>query len=176
MAEEDLARLRSLIDDCDAIDITGINAANDDAHTIRRQIIDNLIDQHGTGRMLFRNTRATIGGFPQRHFIPAVLDDDRNESRISWLSDKLRELSPHKVLLICATAESAVFTSKILLQQHGVQASVFHEHMSILERDRAAAWFADAEDGARIMICSEIGSEGRNFQFSTQYRVVRLTR
>ncbi len=165
MAEDDLARLRSLIDDCDSIDINAINAANDDAHTIRRQIIDNLIDQHGTGRMLFRNTRATIGGFPQRHFIPAVLDDDRNETRISWLSDKLRELSPHKVLLICATAESAVFTSTILLQQHGVQTSVFHEHMSILERDRAAAWFADAEDGARIMICSEIGSEGRNFQF-----------
>ena len=165
MAEDDLAQLRSLIDDGDAIDITAINAANDDAHTIRRHIIDHLIDQHGTGRMLFRNTRATISGFPKRHFIPAVLDDARNETRIRWLSDKLRELSPHKVLLICATAETAVSTSKILLQKHGLQAGVFHEYMSLLERDRAAAGFADAEDGAQILICSEIGGEGRNFQF-----------
>lgn len=165
MAEDDLARLRSLIDDGDSIDIHAINAVNDEAQTIRRHIIDNLIDQHGTGRMLFRNTRATIGGFPQRHCIPAVLDDDRDETHMRWLSDTLRELSPHKVLLICATAESAVFTSKTLLQKHGVQASVFHEDMSLLERDRAAAWFADAEDGAQILISSEIGSEGRNFQF-----------
>jgi len=35
-----------------------------------------------------------------------------------------------------------------------------------LERDRAAAYFADMEDGSQILICSEIGSEGRNFQFS----------
>jgi ATP-dependent helicase HepA len=165
MAEDDLARLDSLIDDGGAIDLTGINTANDRAHTIRRQIIDHLIDQHGTGRMLFRNMRATISGFPQRHFISAVLEDERSETRISWLYDKLRELSPHKVLLICATAETAVSTSKILLQKHGLPSSVFHEHMSLLERDRAAAGFADAEDGTQILICSEIGGEGRNFQF-----------
>ncbi len=34
-----------------------------------------------------------------------------------------------------------------------------------MQRDRNAAWFAE-EDGARILICSEIGSEGRNFQFA----------
>jgi ATP-dependent helicase HepA len=37
--------------------------------------------------------------------------------------------------------------------------------MSIIERDRAAAYFADPESAARLLICSEIGSEGRNFQF-----------
>jgi ATP-dependent helicase HepA len=165
MTEDDLTRLRALIDDSDAINRKAINAANDKAHTIRRHIIDNLIDQHGTGRMLFRNSRATICGFPQRHFIPAVLDDDRNETRIRWLFDKLRELSPHKVLLICATAEAAISTSKMLQQKHGLQGSIFHEHMSLLARDRAAAWFAEAEDGAQMLVCSEIGSEGRNFQF-----------
>jgi ATP-dependent helicase HepA len=38
--------------------------------------------------------------------------------------------------------------------------------MSLLERDRAAAYFADADYGAQILLCSEIGSEGRNFQFA----------
>src|SRR5690606_27145063 len=86
MTEDDLAHLRSLIDDSDAIDPAAINAANDDARILRRHLIDRLIDQHGTGRMLFRNTRAAISGFPRRHFIPAVLDDDKNETRIDWLS------------------------------------------------------------------------------------------
>ena len=37
--------------------------------------------------------------------------------------------------------------------------------MSLLQRDRNAAYFAEAE-GARLLLCSEIGSEGRNFQFA----------
>ena len=36
----------------------------------------------------------------------------------------------------------------------------------IVERDRAAAYFADPEEGTQLLICSEIGSEGRNFQFA----------
>ena len=31
---------------------------------------------------------------------------------------------------------------------------------------KPAAWFADPIDGAQLLICSEIGSEGRNFQFA----------
>lgn len=165
ITETDLGRLRSLIPDCDAIDLTAINDANVQALRIRQEIIDHLLDQHGTGRMLFRNTRATIRGFPQRQYRPAVLGNELFETRIRWLSDLLRELSPHKVLLICATVESAISTSKLLLKNHGFASSVFHEQMSLVERDRAAACFADGEDGVQILICSEIGGEGRNFQF-----------
>src|SRR6185436_328024 len=43
--------------------------------------------------------------------------------------------------------------------------AVFHEGLALVKRDRNAAWFAE-EDGARLLICSEIGSEGRNFQFA----------
>ncbi|MEK6230279.1 MAG: helicase-related protein, partial [Luteolibacter sp.] len=42
---------------------------------------------------------------------------------------------------------------------------LFHEDLSMLQRDRNAAYFQE-EEGARILICSEIGSEGRNFQFA----------
>ena len=51
-------------------------------------------------------------------------------------------------------------------REFGIRAALFHEGMTLLERDRAAAWFADPEDGAQVLICSEIGSEGRNFQFA----------
>ena len=39
--------------------------------------------------------------------------------------------------------------------------------MSLLG-DKAAHYFAQNEDGAQVLICSEIGSEGRNFQFAHQ--------
>ena len=38
--------------------------------------------------------------------------------------------------------------------------------MSIIERDRAAGYFADLENGAQVLLSSSIGSEGRNFQFA----------
>ena len=48
----------------------------------------------------------------------------------------------------------------------GIRSAAFHEHLSLIERDRAAAYFAEEEQGAQALICSEIGSEGRNFQFA----------
>jgi ATP-dependent helicase HepA len=48
----------------------------------------------------------------------------------------------------------------------GVRCAAFHEDLSLIERDRAAAYFAEESGGAQALICSEIGSEGRNFQFA----------
>jgi len=45
-----------------------------------------------------------------------------------------------------------------------VDVARFDETMTLVQRDRNAAWFS-REDGARVLVCSEIGSEGRNFQF-----------
>jgi ATP-dependent helicase HepA len=45
----------------------------------------------------------------------------------------------------------------------------------MLQRDRNAAYFQEAE-GARILICSEIGSEGRNFQFARHLVLFGLPR
>lgn len=75
-------------------------------------------------------------------------------------------LKQFKVLVICAHAETALDLEDALRLRSGISATVFHEGMSILERDRAAAYFADEEFGAQVLICSEIGSEGRNFQFA----------
>src|SRR5262249_17718021 len=52
-----------------------------------------------------------------------------------------------------------------LRQGLNVKMGIFHEGLPLVKRDRNAAWFAE-EDGARVLICSEIGSEGRNFQFA----------
>ncbi|PVV25564.1 MAG: RNA polymerase-binding ATPase [gamma proteobacterium symbiont of Ctena orbiculata] len=89
----------------------------------------------------------------------------REDPRVGWVIEQLRQQVSRKYLLICAHAETAIELQEAIRVQTGIGAALFHERMSIIERDRSAAWFADPQ-GARLMICSEIGSEGRNFQFA----------
>ena len=37
-----------------------------EVQTIKQKLTEQLLDQHGTGRLLFRNTRSAIKGFPKR--------------------------------------------------------------------------------------------------------------
>ena len=152
----------------------------------RRQALHQLVDRHGTGRVLFRNTRAAVTGFAERRLHtypltpPAPYDNSaapcpeqafgefwtQLDSRCEWLFRTLMQLRPDKVLVICAAADTALGLRHYLADTQGVRAGVFHEGMSIVERDRAAAYFAEPDEGAQCLICSEIGSEGRNFQFA----------
>lgn len=165
----------------------------------RQQLIQFLIDHHGTGRVLFRNTRATIHGFPGRelltypltvpnaytdlelHQLDAMLHPEISYSkqlsqgekrwiyidpRVEWLLGFLKQHKKEKVLLICAHASTVLDLEEAIFHQTGTKPAVFHEGMSIVARDKAAAYFADMENGPSILLCSEIGSEGRNFQFS----------
>jgi len=165
-----------------------------------------LLDQHGTGRVRFRNTRATISGFPRRvarihrleapakglELLDALSEEFANDTdfiaasgvssageydpptcadlsldpRIDWLVGFLRIVEPDKVLLICCTEPKVVAIEAALRGRiRNVKMGIFHEGLTLIQRDRNAAWFAD-ENGARILVCSEIGSEGRNFQFA----------
>ncbi len=157
-------------------------------------LIDALIDRHGTGRVMFRNRRAQIGGFPRRIADLAVLDggdlDDAArqhllaefhadaqahppageyayaaDPRLPWLVALIERLASQKFLLICRTQAKVLALEDALRTKTGVKVARFHEGMTILQRDRNAAWFAEP-DGARVLLCSEIGSEGRNFQFA----------
>jgi ATP-dependent helicase HepA len=182
------------------------NAAsgNREKLSARTQLVEHLLDRHGTGRVLFRNTRSAVRGFPDRVMTsyplplpeayasdikqlhagdafdpqlllsPELLYQSGQEQtrwtgidpRMDWLRTQLKKLWPEKVLLITASAGTALDIAETLRIKSGIHAAVFHEGMSIMERDRAAAWFADPEFGTQILVCSEIGSEGRNFQFA----------
>lgn len=149
--------------------------------------IRQLLDRHGTGRVLFRNTRDVVAGFPERilntyplavpeplqHIQePLLLPENllgenwlQTDSRVAWLVAFLKQHRQDKVLVICAQADTAMDLETMLRLHHGVRSAVFHEDMSLVNRDRAAAFFAEDEEGAQCLVCSEIGSEGRNFQF-----------
>jgi ATP-dependent helicase HepA len=140
------------------------------ADAARSELLTILLDHHGTGRILFRNSRQTVKGFPERQCQGYPLEGQttekmENDPRYLWLVDTIRSLRGRKALLICKKAQTAIDLEQSLKARAGIAAAVFHEGMSIIERDRAAAYFADEESAARLLICSEIGSEGRNFQF-----------
>jgi ATP-dependent helicase HepA len=178
----------------------------------RQQAVAKLLDQHGTGRVLFRNSRANIQGFPERHLnvYPMPLPDQYKtaikvmgmmggnggdlqtralrylypekifqqfegdnatwtqfDPRVEWLLELLLSARQQKVLVICSEAATAIALEEALRTREGIRGAVFHEGMSILERDKASAYFAQQEGGAQVLLCSEIGSEGRNFQFAS---------
>ena len=208
MSEDGLQQLtgepvqNQLADFLGASALKAINAelknSNADPQQILDRLVRELLDRHGTGRVLFRNTRASVEGFPQRelhqHLLaqpeipdtdPAGKDSDRLESRLTpelllgkhwlktdtrveWLIKFLQQQRGDKILVICARANTALELEQHLNLKHGVHSAVFHEGLSLVARDRAAAYFADEEQGAQVLVCSEIGSEGRNFQFSSQ--------
>lgn len=135
----------------------------------RRQLVSELLDEFGTGRVMFRNTRAVLTGFPKReaHLVEVKVSREGDEvsSKVKWLAGLLKDLGEAKVLCICRTAELAMDVGERLQRELNVNWALFHEDMTLMQRDRNAAHFAN-EDGARVLICSEIGSEGRNFQFA----------
>ncbi len=143
------------------------------------RLIADLLDSFGTGRVMFRNTRAALDGFPERKAFLVALDGESmlgNEPswsdeisasavKVRWLARLLKELPEEKLLLICRTQWLAEEIHSHLPHEINVPAALFHEGLSLVQRDRNAAYFAD-DEGARILICSEVGSEGRNFQFA----------
>ena len=168
-----------------------------DTAVAKNNLIEDLLDQHGPGRVVFRNTRSAMSGFPTRkaHLVPVVakskpeewakrlaneyaIDKARHageveneqfwfndDPRVLWLVKLLDTLDPAKVLLICRTKAKVLALEKALEKLSSARVGVFHEDLTIVQRDRNAAWFAESE-GAQVMLCSEIGSEGRNFQFA----------
>jgi ATP-dependent helicase HepA len=138
-------------------------------------LLRTLLDQHGTGRVVFRNTRAAMTGFPKRKFCPAPLKGNnptllariarelhaeetggeadvrysfKDDPRIDWLVALLQKVRPAKVLLICKSQRKVLAIEAALQERVAIKVGLFHE------------------DGAQLLICSEIGSEGRNFQFA----------
>jgi len=176
-------------------DTMGISVMDDmfsQKNLTKASLIRHILDTHGTGRVMFRNTRSVVKGFPKRevHLIPLdeitdevlftqnslelLLDlklSDRkpefqlqNDPRILWLVDFLKNDNDRKCLLICCYPEKVVAIQRALETHLNVPVSVFHENVPLRQRDENAAWFAEP-GGAQILLCSEMGSEGRNFQF-----------
>ncbi|MCK7594981.1 RNA polymerase-associated protein RapA [Pseudomarimonas salicorniae] len=172
-----------------------IDAASEERRALAvSRLVDELVDRHGVGRSMIRNRRAAVGGFPKRikHLATLPAGEDRallgrllaefladvgvpghaepehdytRDPRLDWLLALLERIAPAKCLLLCRSRSKVQALEEALRLRSGLQVARFHEDMNLLQRDRNAAFFAQA-DGARLLIASEIGAEGRNFQFA----------
>ena len=155
---------------------------------LRHRLLRELIDRLGTSRIIFRNTRKVMKNFPVRIPLPVELEDqvapinltDANEileaydadlfiapgqnKKVRWVCEKLTKHKDEKFLLICSTRAKAEAIEKGIREHMEMKMSIFHEGLTMNQRDRNAVFFA-SPSGSRLLICSEIGSEGRNFQF-----------
>lgn len=191
LTDRQISALSHLLD----MDEATLSKVNHDER-LRQHVLNDLLDRHGTGRVLFRNTRDSVQGFYGRRCqsyplpLPASWQNsyqtigklreqlwgEENQPDGSWLEDDPRvrwlitllqtELKYEKVLLIARSGATIESLEAVLRLHAGIKTAIFTEQMTLLERDQAAAYFLDGE-GAQILLCSEIGSEGRNFQFSS---------
>lgn len=180
------------------------DASGEQKQEICKELVNELIDRHGTSRVLFRNTRQAVKGFPRREYhritlampsqytnalkVMGMMGGNKLEDllyperlfqrmnpnatwydfdpRIEWLLTFLKNHREDKLLVICKQADTAIQLEQALREKEAIRSAVFHERMTIVERDKAAAYFAQYEEGAQVLISSAIGSEGRNFQFA----------
>ncbi|MXP59957.1 RNA polymerase-associated protein RapA [Pantoea sp. Taur] len=213
ITKEEMNLINDLIGEQDIEPLLQVaNSDREGKEDARKELVSMLMDRHGTSRVLFRNTRNGVKGFPKRELhqirlpLPAqyqtaikvsgimgtrksaeerardmlypekIYQEFEGDSgtwwnfdpRVEWLMGYLTSNRKEKVLVICAQAATALQLEQVLREREGIRAAVFHEGLSILERDRAAAFFASEEEGAQVLLCSEIGSEGRNFQFASR--------
>ena len=149
-----------------------------DAETIEKdRALQMLVDRHGTGRVYFRNTRKTMATFqeffPKRIFnkYPLSVGKTKNvekkiyELKSDWLAGFTEKHKGQKILLICHDKDMVIDLEKTLKEKSTAKVAFFHSGMNLMNRDRQAVYFADPE-GADILLSTEIGSEGRNFEFA----------
>ena len=121
LAKEQVATLTTLLKEADvSAHIAAINHAEQNKQKNARQhILDQLLDRHGTGRILFRNSRNTIKGFPGRELHPTALampdayQDSINELLLSNVAEDLSAQAQAKL----------IFTPEILF---GLDLSLIH--------------------------------------------------
>ena len=146
---------------------------NDRLDSMTEQEGAEQLDRHGPGRVIFRNTRRCMTGFPKR--IPHLIPVDGDDPHMDWLISFLKEQTDQKVLVIGRTHNDVVSIVQSIKSRSGIDTAHFHEQMPLVQCDRQAAWFAEP-DGARVMVVSEMGGEGRNFQMASHLILIDLPR
>ncbi len=166
-----------------------IPAMDESRVRIKSLTLAQLIDIYAVGRVQYRNTRKTIKGFPKRKVNLIALEAEshckerlkkeiakdisdsfqhctieNDDPRILAIVKLLKNLPDTKFLIICTSKEKAIDIQQALQKHLAIDIALFHEEMTLIQADRNAAWFAE-KAGARVMISSDIGSEGRNLQF-----------
>lgn len=87
------------------------------------------------------------------------------DTRLRWLVQQIRALPEKDKLLVFVETSVAVHALRDALEPViGNQVAIFHRGLAARDQDRQVAWFRDPS-GPQVMLSTEAGGEGRNFQF-----------
>ena len=96
----------------------------------------------------------------------------KEDPRAKWLAELIQKYPNEKIFVICSSKtrvlEVAQHVSEILnftQEKSNEFFTLFHEDKSLLARDKEASAFASSLSPSKVLIASELGGEGRNFQF-----------
>jgi ATP-dependent helicase HepA len=141
------------------------------ANSEYEELLERLVDRHGLGRSLLRNRRRRLQNlFPGRRVQPHQLAPGQTLETFVVEFLKTRAANGEKTLVMVESPAAVAHWARQLQERSTLLVARFDETMSLLERDRQAAWFNRTGDnpvegeGADVLVCSEIGGEGRNFQ------------
>lgn len=113
--------------------------------------------------------RAEVGGLPPRVAVPVDVGPPEariaNDPRASWLAKQAPAWSKkaEKCLVFVRGLERLEELAAYLESRTGQRVPVFHEELSMAKRDIGVADFR--KSGIPLLLCTEAGGEGRNFQF-----------
>jgi|GEM_PF-1257976 len=123
---------------------------------------------------VFQSRREELG-LPSYRQLEAAIVPDKKQWLFDFLEARVGIAKKEKIFLISSKAQEVVDLCALLRKKFGENFALFHEGMDLVERDRQAAYFADPE-GAQVLVSSEIGGEGRNFQFCHHMVLLDLPR
>ncbi|HSP18884.1 MAG TPA: helicase-related protein, partial [Myxococcaceae bacterium] len=107
-------------------------------------------------------TQAAAGVLAEPPTLPAR---DAKYQALRALLAGIWDAEPGAKVLLFTEALATLESLRAQLSADGIEALGYHGDLPLLDRDRQVARFRDPE-GPRILLCTEVGGEGRNFQFA----------
>jgi ATP-dependent helicase HepA len=133
----------------------------DATHPSRRRSLDRIRRALASGAAL----KAVLGP-DEPELREQAETSDRTDPRLAWLlaqAQRWRRAS-EKTLVFTAHRETLEMLRDVLSARAQLASGVFHEELSAARRDMEVARFR-AADGPSILVSTEAGGEGRNFEF-----------
>jgi ATP-dependent helicase HepA len=128
---------------------------------VRRRVLDRMRRALASGAAL----KAVLG--PEETDLRQQADAmDAADPRLQWLVTHARRWrrANEKTLIFVAHRETLEMLRDSLSRHAQLASGVFHEELSVARRDIEVARF-HADDGPSLLISTEAGGEGRNFEF-----------
>ncbi|MEO5667624.1 MAG: helicase-related protein [Bdellovibrionota bacterium] len=145
-----------------------------DAEFLKMIKILGTVSESSVVPWVFQSRRAELG-LPTYRQLEAAIVPDKKKWLFDFVEKCLAAPKKEKLFLISSQAKDVIALCSELRAKFGENFALFHEEMDLVERDRQAAYFSEP-DGAPILVSSEIGGEGRNFQFCHHMVLLDLPR